>query len=171
MGCQRLGAKTIRRIARDTGLENIKHGTAHGGYWYLVTTFGHHHFWYHMKSHLIHTVSEDFCHYSSCPGHVDDDGAWRLDEHDRDAQIVALLGKHRNAIYEAGGDSDAVKYIPTGRTTEPLFNAPAPRDVLDDYIRQGASVITLEGGTLVIPRAAIAPIARHMEPIIAAGSG
>jgi hypothetical protein len=43
VSAQRLSARTLRRVSRSTGLSNLKHGVAHGGYEYLLTTTDHRH--------------------------------------------------------------------------------------------------------------------------------
>lgn len=77
MSAQRLGAKSLRRIASQTGIENLKHAVAHGGYVFVLTTRDHRHFEYDKKVQAA-TPVELSVHFSSCPGGSTDDGDWIL---------------------------------------------------------------------------------------------
>jgi hypothetical protein len=69
VSAQRLNARSLRRIARDTGLPVVR-GWAHGGY---VLAFAysddgwetHHHGWYDKKTGNWGLDDQD-AHYSSC---------------------------------------------------------------------------------------------------------
>jgi len=50
MGMQPLSARSIRRIARTTGLDVI-HGAANGGYWHAFVTSAHEHGAWHRHTH------------------------------------------------------------------------------------------------------------------------
>ena len=78
MGAQRLSAKTLRRVSRNTGLDDLKHGVAFGGYSYVVTTYGHRHYWYDLKTGEwgVWGGGPGERHFSSCPGGGTDDGIW-----------------------------------------------------------------------------------------------
>lgn len=64
MGAQQLNARSVRRIARSTGLDVIR-GWSHGGYVMCFVTAGHQHGWWNKKNEEwgfdCHPV-----HYTSC---------------------------------------------------------------------------------------------------------
>jgi hypothetical protein len=66
MGCQRLGVRWVRRLARITG-ENVIAGWGHGGYVHGFVTADHRHGWHDLKDGTWgFDDPDDQMHYSSC---------------------------------------------------------------------------------------------------------
>lgn len=66
MGTQVLSPRSMRRIARSTGLEILR-AWASGGYVFGFVTPGHRHGWWDKKTgEWGWETDDDFCHYTSC---------------------------------------------------------------------------------------------------------
>lgn len=76
MSAQRLGPRTIRRLAQSTG-EPVRMAWSHGGYVFDFVTPDHRHGWWSKKTgEWGWTAADRLMHYSSCPGGVHDEGGW-----------------------------------------------------------------------------------------------
>lgn len=75
MSAQLLSARSLRRIARRTGIENLKWAVGHGGYVFVLCTRDHRHYEYDKKTGEAHEIQLRF-HYWICQGRPGDDGDW-----------------------------------------------------------------------------------------------
>lgn len=68
MGCQRLGARWVRRLRRITG-EDVIAGWGWGSYMHAFVTADHHHGWYDLRDKVWGWDEETIgstTHYDSC---------------------------------------------------------------------------------------------------------
>lgn len=69
MSAQRVGAKWLRRLKRETELD-VAFGVCHGGYEINFVTTDHRHYRYYMKDRTWVPV-QTYVHYTSCQGVID----------------------------------------------------------------------------------------------------
>ncbi len=67
MSAQNLSPRSVRRIARSTGISDIVHGWAHGGYVFAFVTASHRHgYWDKRTGEWDWEDDPSAGHYSTC---------------------------------------------------------------------------------------------------------